>query len=97
MIVTIQGKAVDVSRDDCGKRDCFYLFQDKGTFVQGRGYTSYHKKPRWVCGRRHMRGCPNGPACPACNTMGLPGDAVCHYCRKPIPRNADDEKGTVTG
>jgi hypothetical protein len=32
--------------------------EDKGTFVQGRGYTSYHKVPKPVCMTRHLHGCP---------------------------------------
>lgn len=81
MQVRIQGKSVDVCRKDCGERDCFYLFQHKGTFAQGRGYTSYYKTPKWVCGRRHLHGCPNGPVCPECRTMALPGDTVCPRCK----------------
>jgi len=81
MLIKVKGKMVDVSRADCGKRDCFHLFQDKGTFSPGRGYTSYHKKPRWVCGRRHLHGCPNGPLCPECKTVNLPGDTVCESCK----------------
>ena len=49
---------VDVSDKSCATATCFSLGQDKGTFVQGRGYTSYHAKPRWVCMRRHLHGCP---------------------------------------
>lgn len=91
MQIKIQGKMVDVSRKDCGKRDCFYLLQDKGTFVQGRGYTSYHEKPRWVCGHRHLHGCPHGSVCPSCNTINLPGDTVCYWCAKEIPPPKDSE------
>jgi hypothetical protein len=32
--------------------------EDKGTFSQGQGYTSYHKVPIPVCMTRHMHGCP---------------------------------------
>jgi hypothetical protein len=85
MQIKIQGKMVDVSRKDCGKRDCFYLLQDKGTFVQGRGYTSYHEKPRWVCGHRHLHGCPHGSVCPSCNTINLPGDTVCYGAPRRFP------------
>lgn len=59
MIIKMDGKKVDVCDRNCVSKKCFWLGQDKGTFVQGRGYTSYHKTPRWVCMRRHLHGCPD--------------------------------------
>jgi hypothetical protein len=44
---------------DCLSRECFHLFRNKGPFVPGRGYTSYYKKPQFICGRNHLHGCPD--------------------------------------
>lgn len=76
MKIKIDKKLVDVLDKKCASRSCFSLGQDKGTFVQGRGYTSYHKEPRWVCMRRHLSGCPCPTVCPRCR-VGLVEDAVC--------------------
>ena len=43
----------------CRYRECFQHGENKGTFIPGRGYTSYHKKPIHVCMTRHMNGCPD--------------------------------------
>jgi hypothetical protein len=43
----------------CWKRSCMQPGVNKGTFVQGRGYTSYHKEPWPVCMENHLRGCPH--------------------------------------
>ena len=43
---------------ECVFRECLHVGEDKGTFVQGRGYTSYHKTPELVCMTRHLHGCP---------------------------------------
>jgi hypothetical protein len=56
--IKVDGYDVDVVDDDCAFRDCFVLGFDKGTFSQGHGYTSYYK-PRPVCWRRHLDGCPH--------------------------------------
>lgn len=71
---------VAVARKDCRERKCYVLGFDKGTFVQGRGYTSYHKKERPVCMTRHLCGCPHGSVCPKCRTMELdPPGAKCRW------------------
>lgn len=40
-------------------KSCFCAGENKGTFSQGRGYTSYFKKPKKVCGTRFFHGCPH--------------------------------------
>ena len=50
---------VDVRADEFPKLNCYRLGQDKGPYSPGRGYTSYHKTPKWVCMRRHLHGCPD--------------------------------------
>jgi hypothetical protein len=82
MIVKHGKYKVDVSRKDCIKRDCFWLGFNKGTFSQGRGYTSYYEKPIPVCWERHMRGCPINSVCPICRSAGV--DSVGSECRSPI-------------
>jgi hypothetical protein len=74
------GNLVEVVDALCAKRTCFNLFQDKGTFVQGRGYTSYHAKPQWVCGRRHLHGCPHVAVCTKCRVLALELQKVCSHC-----------------
>jgi len=71
MMVRINGRMVDVSRKDCANRTCFVLGFDKGTYVQGRGYTSYHKKERPVCFTRFMHGCPMNSICPVCRFLSV--------------------------
>ena len=75
MIVKIGGRAVDVAGKDCEQRLCFSLGFDRGSFSQGRGYTSYHKKPRPVCMTRHLHGCPSNSVCPVCriSSVDVPG------------------------
>lgn len=81
MIIKIQDKRVDVCDKECASRGCFSLFSDKGVYVQGRGYVSYHKKERWVCGTRHLHGCPTPSICPKCRTLSVrnPGEQ-CGWC-----------------
>lgn len=82
MIVRIQGRKVDVARRDCASRPCFSLGFDKGSFSQGRGYTSYHTDARGrrvekpVCMTRHLRGCPVNSVCATCRTASVlaPGE-----------------------
>lgn len=52
------GREADVLAEDCVGRPCLWVGEDKGSYTPGRGYTSYHKKPRLVCWTRHQRGCP---------------------------------------
>lgn len=83
MIVKIGKHKVDVAYRDCGKRECFWLGFDKGTYVQGRGYTSYYPKPKPVCWRRHMHGCPINSVCPVCRlcSVDAPGSPCkCNNC-----------------
>lgn len=51
----------------CPARPCYGLMEDKGSFTNGRGYTSYKAKPELVCRERHLHGCPDciPPADPA--------------------------------
>jgi hypothetical protein len=49
---------VDVCEASCLEKECFHLFRDQGSFQPGRGYTRYHAESRWVCGTRHLHGCP---------------------------------------
>lgn len=71
-LVKIGAHRVDVCDSACGARPCYSLFFDKGSFSQGRGYTSYHtdakgkRVERPVCGTRHLRGCPTNSVCPVC-------------------------------
>ena len=83
--IKVDGKLapVDVARKDCPGRPCFWLGQDKGTYTPGRGYTSYHAKPRWVCMTRHTNGCPihsvcSAPECRTCSVLA-PGE-MCERC-----------------
>jgi hypothetical protein len=82
VIVRIQKKSVDVLDQDCKTRSCFTLGADKGTFVAGRGYTSYHKEQRWVCWRRHTQGCPSTGTCPQCQTALVEGQTECTTCKE---------------
>ena len=45
----------------CKYRKCLRKGYIKGHFVQGRGYTSYFKKPKYTCETCAYRGCPLGP------------------------------------
>lgn len=77
MKVKIGKRYVDVLRRDCGERPCYALGFDKGVYVQGRGYTSYHKVAKPVCWTRHMQGCPDNSVCEECRTVSVldPGGA----------------------
>jgi hypothetical protein len=82
MIIKIGKHNVDVSDRECSKVKCFQLGQDKGSFTPGRGYTSYHKKPRWVCMTRHVHGCPTAGVCLDCRTIVNPANLKipCRWC-----------------
>lgn len=85
MKIRIDGTYVDVARSDCAGRECFRLGFDKGTFVQGRGYTSYHKKERPVCMTRHLHGCPINSVCSECRTTSTyPPGADCDWCERKV-------------
>ena len=82
-----EGKNVDVLDSLCAKRSCFSLGFDKGTFSQGRGYTSYHTDKRGrrverpVCMTRHLRGCPSVSICPSCRTTQVELVDRCPECK----------------
>jgi hypothetical protein len=87
MLVKINNMQVDVVDKGCAKRSCFQLGFDKGTFVQGRGYTSYHAKQKPVCMRRFLHGCPHPNTCPGCMTGALEGVTECYKCKlNVVPR-----------
>lgn len=67
---------VDVSYKTCPSKSCFRIGEDKGTFVQGKGYVKYHDKVRLVCWQRHIDGCPTTSICRFCHTM-FPEGEVC--------------------
>ena len=43
----------------CPYRRCFHKYEDKGSFSQGVGYTSYNKEFKPVCATRQAQGCPD--------------------------------------
>jgi len=77
---------VDVSNPACGGHlPCFVVGEDKGTFAQGVGYTSYHKKVHLVCWTRHLNGCPRIGVCPSCRTVAAPyAGNTCTWCGEHI-------------
>lgn len=80
MKVKHEGKSVEVLDKKCLSRKCFWLGQDKGSYVAGRGYTSYHKTPQWCCMRRHLHGCPTAGTCSGCKMSFVEGEKVCRSC-----------------
>lgn len=85
MIKRIGSHQVDVASAGCGPDlPCYALGFDKGTFVQGRGYTRYHAKERPVCGTRHLHGCPRAVLCRDCQHIGNPAaeaEGICGHCK----------------
>ncbi len=77
---------IDVRDARCFERSCYMLGFDKGSFTQGRGYTSYHAKERRVCMTRHLHGCPTVEVCPLCKTCLVENDehpeSYCKLWRK---------------
>lgn len=53
------GRDADVLDGQCCARPCLHVGEDKGSYTQGRGYTSYYKNPKLVCMSRLLRGCPH--------------------------------------
>ena len=51
---------VDVSDEECPKRECYWPRPDPGVFTQGVGYRTRYpgRKPDWLCGNREISGCP---------------------------------------
>lgn len=84
MLITVDKKSVEVYDSLCPSRSCFQLGADKGNYVQGRGYVSYHKEPKWVCWRRHMHGCPSVGVCGQCRRSLLEKQTVC-FCGAEVP------------
>jgi hypothetical protein len=87
MKIKIGKHDVYVAGSRCVNLDCFQMMSDKGTFVQGRGYTSYHSKERWVCGTRHLHGCPVVGVCTECSICIAPYESplengLCERCKK---------------
>lgn len=87
MKVKIGKHRVDVFDRRCPDRPCFRLGLDKGIFVQGQGYTSYHRDAkgnlaaRPVCATRHQSGCPSNSTCPKCQSASIaePGSVCGHW------------------
>lgn len=50
---------VDVCDAKCCARPCLQIMENRGTFVQGCGYTKLSATPNLVCGTRHLNGCPH--------------------------------------
>lgn len=83
MIIRYDKKLVDVAGKGCNDLPCFWLFCDKGSFVPGRGYTSYRDKIYWCCGTRHMQGCPGVGVCLDCRHIITPSEKkdTCSWCQ----------------
>ena len=84
MLVKIGEHRVDVVDQQCAKRKCFQLGFDKGSFVQGVGYTFYHAKERAVCMQRFLHGCPTPSICPECRTLQISDVLFCAKCSCPV-------------
>lgn len=84
MIKRIGKHSVDVSSRACDESlECYQLGFDKGTYVQGRGYASYRKKPLPVCWTRYLRGCPEAGVCLDCRSIASPATmrlGKCGWC-----------------
>ena len=53
------GREVSVLDRDCELRECLWVRDDPGTFVQGRGYRRDGPGRGLLCGRREAHGCPS--------------------------------------
>ena len=105
MKVKIGGERVEVLDGLCPLRECYHRGEDKGSFSQGRGYTSYHRDgPRIVCGRRQYHGCPFPlPAAKCCDTPDLPAISGkrpqsrrrCRACQKWMPTTIEERRAAV--
>ena len=92
MMVKIEKRQVNVWDRECPSRECFTLGFDKGSFTQGRGYTSYHTDARGrrverpVCMTRHLHGCPTNSVCEQCRTCSVdPPGSECQCGGTTIP------------
>lgn len=52
------GRDCKLQSEKCLGRPCLHLAENKGVFVQGRGYTHYYDNPELVCWTNHRDGCP---------------------------------------
>lgn len=105
MKVKIGGEVVDVLDGLCPLRSCYHRGEDKGTFVQGRGYTSYHRDgPRLVCGQRQYHGCPSPiPPATCCDAPDLPAISVrrpqsrrrCRTCGRWVPTTIEQRRAAI--
>ncbi len=52
---------VDVCEEDCLNRTCYWPRPDPGVFTQGQGYKTRGNKvsKSYLCGTRHIHGCPD--------------------------------------
>jgi|GEM_PF-5144040 len=81
MKVRYQGREVDVVAKVCPQLPCFTCEPDKGPFVQGRGYVRIPERLTYVCGTRHLHGCPMVARCTKCNrVMGPSAQGCCSGC-----------------
>ena len=77
MIVRIGKLLVNVLDAACPSRECYSLGFDKGSYTQGRGYTSYRTDAKGrrvehpVCMTRHLRGCPINSVCSTCRLCSV--------------------------
>jgi hypothetical protein len=89
-MVTIKTKRgrVEVADKRCGPAlACFVVNDDKGTFVPGRGYTSYYVHPHLVCWTRHCNGCPPVAVCSTCHrVLAIYTGGICPDCSQLIGR-----------
>lgn len=69
----------------CPYRSCLHVGENKGTYVQGRGYVSYHRRPWLECVKRNRDGCPAPIPAPE------PEESRC--CR--VPDFAKPREGTL--
>jgi hypothetical protein len=93
MKIKLNGKTVCVRQKLCAGRKCFVLGQTKGSFTPGRGYTSYQKKPTWICLTRDLRGCPTVGLCPGCQTGFVDGDRRCNWCGRALKPIVETQSG----
>lgn len=47
---------VAVYEASCQQKTCYWPRKNPGVFAQGRGYSGATNE--WLCGTRHIRGCP---------------------------------------
>jgi len=79
----------------CEWRVCLQPGENKGTYNQGVGYTSYYTTPQPCCMTRLLGGCPDGPigGRPAPDTAkmvkDLRGQVGEYTCTKKVHRAAD--------